>query len=61
MFRYYEVNDAPVKNTEFVGIVFIIGYMICDSFTSNWQSRVFKQYSVGSITMMMYISIYLDI
>ena len=36
-----------------MGIAFIVGYMVCDSFTSNWQSLVFKQYSVGSITMMM--------
>jgi hypothetical protein len=58
LFKYYEVNDAPVKNTEFVGIAFITGYMVCDSFTSNWQSRVFKQYSVGSITMMLYANLF---
>lgn len=58
LFKYYEVNDAPVKNTEFVGIAFITTYMVCDSFTSNWQSRVFKKYSVGSITMMMYANLF---
>mmetsp|Transcript_41942 Transcript_41942/g.136074 ORF Transcript_41942/g.136074 Transcript_41942/m.136074 type:complete len:209 (+) Transcript_41942:845-1471(+) len=32
--------------------------MVCDSFTSNYQSRVFKQYSVGSITMMVYTNLF---
>merc|ERR1712060_985362 len=53
-----ESNDAPVKNTEFVGIAFILGYMVTDSFTSNWQSKVFKLYGVGSIEMMMYANLF---
>uniref|UniRef100_A0A6S9UV63 Sugar phosphate transporter domain-containing protein n=1 Tax=Chrysotila carterae TaxID=13221 RepID=A0A6S9UV63_CHRCT len=58
LFKLYETNDAPVKDTEFVGVAFILGYMVCDSFTSNWQSKVFKQYNVGSITMMMYANFF---
>ena len=55
VFKLYETNDAPVKNTEFVGIILIVGYMGSDSFTSNWQSSVFKQsYKVSSMAMMMY-------
>ena len=40
VFKLYESNDAPVRNTEVVGIVLIICYMGSDSFTSNWQSKV---------------------
>ena len=54
VFKLYETNDAPVKNTEFVGIILIVGYMGSDSFTSNWQSSVFKEYKVSSMAMMMY-------
>ena len=43
MFKLYETNDAPVQNTEFIGIVLIVAYMGCDSFTSNWQSKIFTQ------------------
>ena len=58
VFKLYETNDAPVKDTEFVGIVLIIGYMGADSFTSNWQSSVFKSYSVSSMAMMMYANVF---
>ena len=58
VFKLYETNDAPVKNTELVGIVLIVGYMASDSFTSNWQSSVFKSYSVSSMAMMMYANVF---
>merc|ERR1711920_374227 len=58
IFKLYEKNDAPVQDTELVGIALILGYMVCDSFTSNWQSKVFKQYGVGSILMMMYANFF---
>jgi len=58
VFKLFETNDAPVKNTETVGIILIIGYMGCDSFTSNWQSKVFKKYGVDSTVMMMYSNVF---
>ena len=58
LFKTYEVNEAPVRDTELLGVCFISAYMVCDSFTSNYQSRVFKQYSVGSITMMVYTNLF---
>ncbi|KAL1507571.1 hypothetical protein AB1Y20_007191 [Prymnesium parvum] len=58
IFKLNERNDAPEKNTELVGIVLIVGYMGMDSFTSNWQSKVFKQYGVESTTMMMYSNLF---
>ena len=39
VFKLNEDSDAPVKNTQVIGIIFIIAYMACDSFTSNWQAR----------------------
>ena len=45
IFKLYETNDAPVQNTEFIGIVLIVAYMGCDSFTSNWQSKIFTQWA----------------
>lgn len=34
------------------GIVLMLGYMGFDSFTSNWQSKLFKEYKVSSMQMM---------
>jgi len=58
MFKLYETNDAPVKDTEFWGIILITAYMVCDSFTSNWQAKVFKQYQVSSTAMMLYANVF---
>lgn len=58
VFKLNEKNDAPVQNTEAVGIVLIVGYMAMDSFTSNWQSKVFKQYGIDSTSMMMYSNLF---
>ena len=51
-------SHAPVKNTQLIGIVLISVYMGTDSFTSNWQSRMFKQYSVTSMVMMLYANLF---
>ena len=32
--------------------------MATDSFTSNWQSRMFKQYGVTSMVMMLYANLF---
>jgi hypothetical protein len=32
--------------------------MGADSFTSNWQSKIFKQYGVSSMVMMMYANLF---
>ena len=53
IFKLFEANDAPVKNSSAVGILLILSYMVADSFTSNWQDKVFRQYQVSSTAMMM--------
>ncbi|XP_059157300.1 adenosine 3'-phospho 5'-phosphosulfate transporter 1-like [Physella acuta] len=34
------------------GLIMLIGYMLFDSFTSNWQGELFTQYKMSSIQMM---------
>lgn len=38
--------------TTFAGVILLLGYMSFDSFTSNWQGELFKQYKMSSIQMM---------
>lgn len=39
----------PSTETTFAGVIILIGYMAFDSFTSNWQSEVFRTYKVSSV------------
>ncbi|XP_015926619.1 adenosine 3'-phospho 5'-phosphosulfate transporter 1 isoform X2 [Parasteatoda tepidariorum] len=34
------------------GLAILVGYIVSDSFTSNWQSALFKQYHMSSMQMM---------
>ncbi|XP_054716774.1 adenosine 3'-phospho 5'-phosphosulfate transporter 1-like [Uloborus diversus] len=34
------------------GIAILVAYIVSDSFTSNWQSALFKQYQMSSVQMM---------
>ena len=45
-------------STQLIGIVLIVCYMGADSFTSNWQSKVFKQHGVSSMVMMLYANLF---
>lgn len=38
--------------TTFSGAVILLGYMVFDSFTSNWQSELFNTYKMSSMQMM---------
>ena len=40
------------RETTISGLVLMVGYMGFDSFTSNWQSHMFKEYKVSSMQMM---------
>ena len=42
-------SDQP---TTVVGLIILLGYMIFDSFTSNWQSALFKKHKMSSVQMM---------
>ena len=43
--------------TTFSGLFCLMGYMIFDSFTSNWQSEVFK-YKMSSMEMMFGVNVF---
>lgn len=47
-----DITRNSDKTTTFAGIIMLIGYMSFDSFTSNWQGELFKQYKMSSIQMM---------
>ena len=38
--------------TTVAGIIILLGYMLFDSFTSNWQAELFKQYKMSPVQMM---------
>lgn len=40
------------------GVFLLIGYMVFDSFTSNWQGELFKRYRVSSIQMMTGVNLF---
>jgi adenosine 3'-phospho 5'-phosphosulfate transporter B2 len=40
------------------GIILLLTYLLSDSFTSQWQSRVFKQYGVDQFQMMFGVNIW---
>lgn len=44
--------------TTFSGVVLIVGYMLFDSFTSNWQSELFTKYSATSLQMMCGVNLF---
>lgn len=40
------------------GVIILIGYMMFDSFTSNWQAELYSQYSMSSIQMMFGVNLF---
>ncbi|CAN7937732.1 unnamed protein product [Ixodes hexagonus] len=45
-------SSASETSTTFSGVVILAGYMVLDSFTSNWQSEMFRSYKMSSAQMM---------
>ena len=45
-------HSRPDQPTTIVGLIILLGYMIFDSFTSNWQSALFKSHRMSSMQMM---------
>ena len=44
--------ETHTTETTFAGVIILLGYMMFDSFSSNWQSEVFSTYKVSSVQMM---------
>ena len=45
------VTDEGTSTT-FSGLIILMGYLLFDAFTSNWQGELFTQYKMSSIQMM---------
>ena len=51
-------SSSAAENDSALGIFLIILYLACDSFTSQWQSKVFKTYGIDQYQMMFGINIW---
>jgi len=51
-------DDSITAQYFLVGLILIVCYILCDSFTSNWQSRIFKEHSITSLQMMQGVNVF---
>lgn len=51
-----ETSDMTMSGVS--GIVILTCYMVFDSFTSNWQSELFRVYKVSSVRMMAGVNLF---
>jgi adenosine 3'-phospho 5'-phosphosulfate transporter B2 len=51
-------NSKHSPMTTITGLFLLVLYMVFDSFTSNWQSEIFKTYSITSIQMMCGVNLF---
>jgi adenosine 3'-phospho 5'-phosphosulfate transporter B2 len=49
-----DVNDSSMM----YGVMLLGLYLLCDSFTSQWQSRVFKSYGIDQYQMMLGVNVW---
>jgi len=52
-----KISDNMHVDTVF-GVSLLALYLVCDSFTSQWQSKVFKQFSIDQYQMMLGVNIW---
>ncbi|XP_062502126.1 adenosine 3'-phospho 5'-phosphosulfate transporter 1-like [Corticium candelabrum] len=53
---HHSKNKATETTT--VGLIILFGYMIFDSFTSNWQSELFKTYKMSPVQCMFGVNLF---
>ena len=58
IFLYSRRNDSSSSISTVVGAAVLVGYMIFDSFTSNWQDKLYKEYQMTSMQMMFGINLF---
>ena len=51
-------HNQSDRQTTGVGLFILLGYMVFDSFTSNWQSELFKKHKMSSVQMMFGINMF---
>lgn len=50
-------DDKPSTATTFSGVIILMGYIVFDSFTSNWQDNLFK-HKMSSVQMMFGVNLF---
>jgi adenosine 3'-phospho 5'-phosphosulfate transporter B2 len=61
MFTLTEKSPSTVQSERFdtsYGVILLAVYLVCDSITSQWQSKVYKQFSVDQYQMMLGVNIW---
>jgi solute carrier family 35 (adenosine 3'-phospho 5'-phosphosulfate transporter), member B2 len=63
IFLFSDINELHSSSSEIVnstipGIICLLGYLISDSFTSNWQDNLIKSYTMSSISLMFITNVY---
>ncbi len=51
-------DGGDEKETKIAGVIIICGYLVMDSFTSNWQSELFCQYKMSTLQMMFGVNVF---
>ncbi|KAL1131327.1 hypothetical protein AAG570_010945 [Ranatra chinensis] len=57
-FMYSTSPDKSETVTTLSGVILLICYISFDSFTSNWQDALFKQYNMSSVQMMCGVNLF---
>ena len=53
-----DADNHRSAQTTLAGVVILVGYIAFDSFTSNFESKVFKDYKVSSVQMMLGVNLF---
>ena len=51
-------GNGKTSETTLSGLILLIGYMTSDSFTSNWQNKLFTTYKMSSVQMMCGVNLF---
>lgn len=62
VFLFCDVDDLDSANSMIVttlpGLICLVGYLISDSYTSNWQESLIKNHSMSSMSLMFITNLY---
>jgi solute carrier family 35 (adenosine 3'-phospho 5'-phosphosulfate transporter), member B2 len=56
--RPESLSSMDTQHDTFYGVLLLVLYLLCDSFTSQWQSRVYKQYGIDQYQMMLGVNVW---
>ncbi|XP_063990883.1 adenosine 3'-phospho 5'-phosphosulfate transporter 1 [Diachasmimorpha longicaudata] len=58
LFMLGSIEHENAGATTISGIILLTGYMVLDSFTSNWQNALFQEYGATSVQMMCSVNMF---